>query len=90
MKLLLACTAKELLSTGVSTNPSCLVSSLERCAVHVTQEVFELVWPAVKAVLRGATVSTFRGEEYWSCAVLAVCKRLHIQTECRGGSVPVA
>lgn len=49
------------------------MSSLEHCAVHIPQEVFELVWPAVKAMLRGATVSTFREEKYRSCAVLAMC-----------------
>jgi len=66
------------------------VSSLEHGAVHVTREVFELVWPAAKAVLRGATVSRVREEKYCPCAVLAVCKRLHIQTECHGTSVCVA
>lgn len=63
---------QKVLSPGVSTNPSCLVCSLEHCAVRVTREVCEFEWPAVKAVLRGATVSTFREEKYHSCAVLAV------------------
>lgn len=53
-------------------------------------QVFELVWPAVRAVLRGAAVSAFREESCCSRVALATCKRLHIQTECHGGSVHVA
>lgn len=60
------------LSAVLSMEPSCLVSSLGCCAVHIIPGVFELVWPGVKVV--------YAQMRNTSCTVLAV-KRLLIQTQ---------
>lgn len=55
--------------------------------------LYTSVWACVasrKGSVEGATLSAFREENYCSGVALVTCERLHIQTECCGGSVHVA